>query len=82
MRGTLGSLQPKDNTLLTFLHFFKARKQRKITIKITLVDTKFRIRTLEVFSAYGFFQVTWHILDRQICLLKKVQLAAGRLNCV
>ena len=64
MRETLGSLQPKDNTLLTFLHFFKARKQRKIKIKITLVETKFRIRILEVFSSYGLFQVTWHILDR------------------
>ena len=57
-----GSLQPEDVTLMTFQKFFKARREKKIAIKITPVDTKFKIRILKVSSSYGFVQVMWHIL--------------------
>ena len=57
-----GSLQPEDVNLMTFQEFFKARREKKIAIKITPVDTKFKIRILKVSSSYGFVQAMWHIL--------------------
>ena len=66
MRATLGSLQSRDIILMIFLHFFKAHRQKKITIKITLVDTKFKMRISKFFSSHGFVQVTWHIIRKGI----------------
>ena len=65
MREKLGSLQPRDKTLMTFQQFLKARREKKIAIKITLVDTKFKMRIFKVSSPYGFVQVTWHILGNR-----------------
>ena len=47
---------------MTFPHFFKALRQRKVTTEIALFDTKCKVRILKFFSSYGFVQVTWHIL--------------------
>ena len=58
MREVLGSLQPRG----TFPHFFKALRQRKVIIKITLVDIKCERRILKFFSSYGLVQDTQNIL--------------------
>ena len=42
MRETLGSIRPRDVTLMTSLHFSNARRQRKITIKIALLILSLR----------------------------------------